>query len=197
MSGAGPDVLLMAPEGFGGAELERALGSEPLAELRAALRAAAEAWARTVAPDAVHHAGGAEPLADTVNRMFGGHHGPLLVAWPLLPRFRRGHAAGALDDLEAGCDVVLGPVIDGGLYLLGLARPVPALLSLPEAGWQDPDVMTVGLTAARDAGIEVGLLRAERALRSPETSARRLPICSGPSRAAPAAPSSMAATSGP
>ena len=145
MSVAGPAVLLMAPEGFGGPELERALGSEPLAELRAALRAAAEAWARTVAPDAVHHAEAGEPLADAVSRVFGVHDGPLLVAWPLLPKFRRGHAAGALDDLEAGCDVVLGPVIDGGLYLLGLARPVPALLSLADAGWQDPDIMTSAL----------------------------------------------------
>jgi glycosyltransferase A (GT-A) superfamily protein (DUF2064 family) len=62
---------------------------------------------------------------------------------------------------------VLGPVIDGGLYLLGLARPLPAVLALPAERWQDPDVITIALGAVADAGLEVGMLRAERALRRP------------------------------
>jgi glycosyltransferase A (GT-A) superfamily protein (DUF2064 family) len=77
------------------------------------------------------------------------------------------HARAALGDLEAGCDVVLGPAIDGGFYLIGLARPLPQLFALPEQAWRSPDAMTVGLAAARDSGLEIGLLRAERALHRP------------------------------
>jgi glycosyltransferase A (GT-A) superfamily protein (DUF2064 family) len=164
MRGAARAVLVMAP---GGGELERALGSDRLAHLSAALVAAAQKWARAVAPDAIHHAQAGEPLADAITRVFGVHDGPLLVVWPLLPQLRCEHALAALDDFEAGCDLVLGPLIDGGLYLLGLARPVSALLSIPEATWQEPDAMAIGLAAARDSGIEVGLLRAERGVRRP------------------------------
>jgi glycosyltransferase A (GT-A) superfamily protein (DUF2064 family) len=63
--------------------------------------------------------------------------------------------------------VVLGPAIDGGFYLIGLARPLPRLFSLPEQAWRSPDAMTIGLAAARESGLEIGLLRAERALHRP------------------------------
>jgi uncharacterized protein len=87
--------------------------------------------------------------------------------WPDLPRLRREHASAALEDLGAGCDVVLGPVVEGGLYLLGIAHPVPKLFALPEQSWRGRDVMMIGLAAVREAGLEVGILRAERALNRP------------------------------
>jgi glycosyltransferase A (GT-A) superfamily protein (DUF2064 family) len=90
----------------------------------------------------------------------------LLIVWPDLPRLRPDHAAAALDDLRAGCDVVLGPAVDGGLYLVGIARPLPELFALPERAWRN-DAMGVALTAIRDVGFEVGILRAERALHRP------------------------------
>jgi uncharacterized protein len=106
-------------------------------------------------------------LADAAARVFARKEGPLLIVWPDLPRLRPDHAAAALDDLESGCDAVLGPVIDGGLYMLGIARPLPKLFALPEQAWRSPDVMMLGLAAARDAGLEVGILRGERALHRP------------------------------
>jgi hypothetical protein len=42
-----------------------------------------------------------------------------------------------------------------------------SLFSLPEQTWRSPDVMTVGVAAARDAGLEIGILRVERALHRP------------------------------
>jgi hypothetical protein len=91
----------------------------------------------------------------------------LLIVWPDLPRLDRAHARAALTDLETGCDVVLGPAVEGGLYLIAIARPLPRLFALPENAWRSPDVMAVGVAAAREAGLEIGILRVERALHRP------------------------------
>lgn len=111
-------------------------------------------------------AGTSERLRNAVTRVAGSRGGrPVLVAWPELPRWRTAHAAGALDDLRAGCDVSVGPVFDGGFYLVALARPVPALLDGPDDAWRGPEAMGRALAAAHDAGLKAGLLRAERGLR--------------------------------
>ena len=99
--------------------------------------------------------------------MFARGAGPLLIAWPDLPELRAAHGHAALDDLRAGCDVVFGPVFDGGFYLIAIARPMPQLFALPEHVWRNADAMGVSLAAARDSGLEVGILRAERALHRP------------------------------
>jgi hypothetical protein len=166
--GGAPAVLLMTPKPSpeNDAGLEQLLGPERAAELRAALLAHTEAWARKVAPDAFHLADGGASLTDEINRIYSTHEGPLLVIWPWLARLRPEAAVGALDDLAAGCALVLGPLIDGGLYLLGLAGPLPVLLAISEERWQDRDVMATGFATASDSGFEVGILRAERALRS-------------------------------
>jgi uncharacterized protein len=195
MNGLGPAVLIMARAPRAGEvrrALEPLLGREGCLELQAALIARAAAWAHEVSPGPVHVAhdppdAGAElrrivgadamlfpqngegiagRLADASARVLARAGGPLLIVWPDLPRFRIAHARGALDDLSAGCDVVLGPAIDGGLYLVGIARPLPDLFALPEQAWRN-DVMGVALTAIRDVGYEVGILRAERALHRP------------------------------
>jgi glycosyltransferase A (GT-A) superfamily protein (DUF2064 family) len=196
MSGQGPAVLIMARAPRAGEvrrALEPLLGREGCLELQAALIAQTAAWAREVGsgvpphvaheppdagaelrrlvgPDAVlfpqNGEGIAGRLADASARVLARSGGPLLIVWPDLPRFRVAHAAGALGDLEAGCDVVLGPAIDGGLYLVAIARPLPELFALPEQAWRN-DVMGVALTAIRDVGFEVGILRAERALHRP------------------------------
>lgn len=173
--------------------LESLLGAGGCVALQTALIVEAVRWAHEVAAGAVHVAadppdagpellslvgrdvavfpqngdGIAGRLADAVARVFARSNGPLLIVWPDLPQLRPEHAAAALDDLDAGCDVVLGPVIDGGFYLIAIARPLPQLFSLPEQAWRSPDVMTVGIAAARDAGLEIGILRAERALHRP------------------------------
>jgi hypothetical protein len=154
MSGAGPSVLVMAPA-----------GGPPGEELAAALRSEADRWANEVAPGRVRSGDG--PLADAIARALAEHDGPLLAIWPVLARFRPEHATGALGDLESGAGLVVGPLIDGGLYLLGLERPLGELVSVPDEVWSGGDAMREGLGAAAEAGIEVGLLRAERALRTP------------------------------
>jgi hypothetical protein len=91
--------------------------------------------------------------------------GPLLIAWPVLATWRPDHAAGALEDLAGGCALAVGPVFDGGFYLLALRGPAPWLAALAEQAWHSPEAMGQAMAAARAAGGEVGMLRAERALR--------------------------------
>jgi hypothetical protein len=155
MSAAGPAVLLMPPAG----------PPEPAAGVAAALGAEAERWAAEVAGDAVYRA--EEPLASASARVLADRAGPLLVLWPVLARLRPEHASGALGDLADGADLVIGPVIDGGLYLLGLSRPLRELIDVPDDAWAGGDAMSAALQAAAESGLEVGILRAERALRRP------------------------------
>ncbi|MGI8862884.1 MAG: TIGR04282 family arsenosugar biosynthesis glycosyltransferase [Solirubrobacteraceae bacterium] len=196
MPGAKPSVVIMAraprPNEVRRA-LQPLLGSDGCVALQSALIEQAVSWGREVAPGAVHVAhdppdsgpemrslvgedvfmqpqngdGIAGRLADAAARVFARALGPVLIVWPDLPRLRPEHAAGALEDLDAGCDLVLGPAIGGGFYLVGLARPLPELFSLPEQAWRSPDVMKVGLGAVSEAGLELGILRAERALQRP------------------------------
>jgi hypothetical protein len=51
--------------------------------------------------------------------------------------------------------------------MIALARPLPSLFALPEAVWRGPDSFNQVLAAAGRAGLEVGLLRGERALHRP------------------------------
>jgi glycosyltransferase A (GT-A) superfamily protein (DUF2064 family) len=195
-AGAGPAVLIMARAPRRGEvhrALEPLLGLDRCLALHVALIAHTAAWAHAVAPGAVNVAhdppdgapelrplvgseatlfpqkgdGIAARLADAAARVFARRDGPLLIVWPDMPRLRSEHAAATIGDLGAGCDVVLGPAIDGGLYLIAVARPFPRLFALPEQTWRSPDAMTIGLSAVRDAELEVGILRAERTLHRP------------------------------
>jgi uncharacterized protein len=196
MSAGDPAVLVMARAPRRGEvrrALEPMLGPDGCVALQAALIAQTAGWAHEVAPGGVFAAheppdaveevrrlipGGATlfpqngdgiagRIADAAGRVFYRRTGPLLIAWPDLPRLRPEHGTAALGDLAAGCDLVLGPAIDGGFYLIGLARPLPELFGLREQAWRSPDVMAMGLAAAHRAGLEVGILRAERSLHRP------------------------------
>jgi glycosyltransferase A (GT-A) superfamily protein (DUF2064 family) len=173
--------------------LEPLLGADGSLALHTALLLRAAAWARELAGERVYVAyepadahselasllgggmrlfpqsgeGIASRTAAASAHVFADAEGPLLIVWPNLWRLSAEHGAGALDDLRYGCDVVLGPIFDGGLYLLGLSRPAPALFALPERSWRSPELVTVAVTAAHDAGLQIGLLRTERALHRP------------------------------
>ena len=191
-----PAVLIMARAPRRGEvrlALEPLIGRDRSLALQSALLVQAVEWARSLSPRAIHLAheppdaapelrallgdevvlfpqngdGISGRLADAAARVFARGGGPLLIVWPDLPRLRVAHATAALEDLRAGCDVVFGPVFDGGFYLIAIPRPMPQLFALPEQVWRSSEPLGVGLAAARDTGLEVGMLRVERALLRP------------------------------
>jgi glycosyltransferase A (GT-A) superfamily protein (DUF2064 family) len=196
MSDAAPAVVIMARAPRRGTvhlALEPLIGAEGCVSLHTALLLRTMGWAREVGRERVFIAyeppdaraeltsllgagatffpqngeGIASRTAAASAQVFAAGERPLLIVWPVLPRLTMTHAAGALDDLADGCDVVLGPVLDGGLYLVGVRRPAPALFGLPEHSWRSPELVGIAITAARRSGLQVGLLRTERALQRP------------------------------
>lgn len=165
MASPPPSVLVMGA-GEAGPELGDLLGAERAADVERLLRERALRWASDLSPGGIHFPADSEGLADAVRRVFseaGG--GAVLVIWPALPHWGPEHAQGVLDDLASGCDASVGPVFDGGLYMLALTRMLPALFALPGATWDSPDAMGRVLGAINEEGAAVGLLRAERGLR--------------------------------
>ncbi|HEX3831258.1 MAG TPA: hypothetical protein VHW04_04755 [Solirubrobacteraceae bacterium] len=150
---AGPRVVLMAAAGGRPEPLEQELVGR------------ARRWADELAP------GGVFPTPAGVGKavagLFAGGEGPVLVVWPELVRWRSDHAAGALDDLADDCEISVGPMFDGGFYLVAFARFVPALLDLPDDAWQARDPIGLVADVARRSGLGIGLLRTERGLRTP------------------------------
>ena len=66
------------------------------------------------------------------------------------------HLAEARERLAAGVDVVFGPALDGGYYLVGMRQPQPAVFhGIP---WSAPDTLARSLAAAAEAGLTTALL---------------------------------------
>jgi glycosyltransferase A (GT-A) superfamily protein (DUF2064 family) len=115
-------------------------------------------WARAVAGES-----GAVVDHPSLGAALAGD-GPTLLVWPELPLWLPETGSAALGDLQAGCTVSIGPVFDGRLYLLALARPIPDLVEALSAG----PTMGHALRVVEERKLEVGLLRAERGLREPD-----------------------------
>jgi uncharacterized protein len=110
----------------------------------------------------VFAAGGPSAAIERIGR------GPLLVAGTDCPRLAPVHAAAALDDLAEGCDIVFGATLEGGWYLAGLREPRPELLMVAPDAWQRSAGLGPVLQRARELGAEVGMLRHERVLATPD-----------------------------
>jgi glycosyltransferase A (GT-A) superfamily protein (DUF2064 family) len=189
-----PGVLVMAPAGEP-APLEAVLGIERAAALQRLLLARALRWGRGVAGDGGVFVGSVAPAEDerqasaaapagvpelslsgdtAGERLMGGiaqvasrRAGPVLVAWPLLAVWKPPSAAAALGDLAAGCRLSVGPVFDGGFYLLAVPGPADWLAAMPEPAWSGTEAMGAAIAAVHASHGVVGMLRAERALRRP------------------------------
>jgi hypothetical protein len=66
----------------------------------------------------------------------------------------------------AAHDVVLGPALDGGYYLLALARPCPDLFT--DITWSAPGVLAATLERSRTLGLSPHLVEALPDIDGPE-----------------------------
>jgi rSAM/selenodomain-associated transferase 2/rSAM/selenodomain-associated transferase 1 len=109
---------------------------------------------------------GARLLAATAH-IHARHDGPLIVVG-VDTRLTPEHAHEALERLRTGSDVAFGPALDGGYYLVALARPAPQIFAIEPEAWGGPEVLERSLAAAAAAGLTATVLDArERDLDTP------------------------------
>lgn len=106
----------------------------------------------------------------------------LVVVGSDCPGMQPGDIARAFELLE-GHDVVIGPALDGGYYLLGLCRPAPALFA--SVAWSSPQVAEQTRVRARSDGLSVAELIERRDIDEyADLAAARNEIAAGDSRLA-------------
>ena len=120
----------------------------------------AKRWCEALTGEAPELAPAGDPAAAIARACERGT--PVVAVATGMPRLGEIHAQGLREDLEHGADLVLGATLGGGWYLVALAAPQPDVL----AAWAAPYRGAELLGVAGAAGLEVGLLRHERALES-------------------------------
>ena len=187
-------VMAKAPRpGSVKTRLEPLLGPQGCAALQAVLISRAAQWAEAVAPGrayvacgpdgsaveevAVHVPGGVALFADgcgdlgdrlaaATARVLREHSEPLLVVGTDMAVLTREHAREAEAALRGDADVVFGPALDGGYWIVGLRGAVPELFELGSE-WGGPRVLQRSLALATGAGLSTELLGIERDLDDP------------------------------
>jgi rSAM/selenodomain-associated transferase 2 len=111
-----------------------------------------------------------ERLARATGHVFRRHPGRVLVAG-VDTRLTREHASAAEAQLDGGAEAVFGPALDGGYYLLALARPLPELFEIDPEAWGGDRVLELSLAAAWRAGRRTAVIHPERDLDTPADAA--------------------------
>ena len=110
-------------------------------------------------------------MAHGCRRVRASRSGPILVIGTDCPALGAEHLTAALDRLVT-CDVVFGPALDGGYYLVAHDLADPAVVfGLPPAAWGGPDVLERSLAATHAAGLDAALIDPERDLDTPADAA--------------------------
>jgi rSAM/selenodomain-associated transferase 1 len=94
-------------------------------------------------------------MSQAMEEVFALGHSPVILTGTDLPSLPRQHLKQALDLLHTH-DVVLGPTMDGGYYLIGLRRPVHDLFR--DIAWSTPTVLEDTQKKAASQGFSVTLL---------------------------------------
>lgn len=115
-----------------------------------------------------------ERMAAAAGYAFDAGCRPVVVIGTDVPRLRPGHLLGARGMLGSGKDVVFGPALDGGYYLVGLSAPSHAVFAIDAASWGGPLVLRASTAAADAAGLTTGFLEPLRDLDTPEDAAAHL-----------------------
>lgn len=190
MSSRQPSVLIMARAPRPGAvktRLQPLLGAPGCARLQAAMIERTLRLAGQVAPERCWLAldrpcdvpatarvlrqrgdGLGARMRDAVEQVCSEQPGPVLVIGTDVPTLDARHLRAAAGMLADDVDVVFGPALDGGYYLIGLRRPCAAVFAIDPSLWGGPQVLAASLAAADTAGLCTGLLEPLRDLDTPE-----------------------------
>lgn len=109
-----------------------------------------------------------ERMAAAVGYAYQRHGSPVVVVGTDLPSLTPALITGAACAVAAGADVVFGPALDGGYYLVGLARPTAELFALPPELWGGPAVLSASLDRATALGLRFTTLAPQRDLDTPK-----------------------------
>lgn len=93
-------------------------------------------------------------LTGAISRFAGS--GPVALVSADVPGIPRGALGRAFERLSGGADVVLGPALDGGYWLIAMAADHAA--PFREIPWSTPAVLGVTATRCAEAGLAVELL---------------------------------------
>lgn len=104
-------------------------------------------------------------LANITGQLLSGARRPVLAVGSDCPALTAGTLREAAAALE-GADVVLGPALDGGYYLVGLQRPRPEIFT--DIPWGSDRVLESTVRRIGDAGLSHALLEPARDLDTPE-----------------------------
>src|SRR5207253_9973281 len=94
-------------------------------------------------------------MSGAMQKAFGLGHRTVILTGTDVPTFTRSHLTQAVDHLITH-DVVLGPTLDGGYYLIGLRAPVPELFQ--GIAWSTVGVLEETRKTAAAKGLSVALL---------------------------------------
>jgi len=94
--------------------------------------------------------------------------GPIVLIGTDVPLLTSDTIIEATGVLAAGHDVVFGPALDGGYYLIAVRRPTPAVFDIDPALWGGSQVLASSAAAARLAGLDVAFRPTLRDLDTPE-----------------------------
>jgi hypothetical protein len=82
--------------------------------------------------------------------------GPAALVSADIPAFPAGSLSRAFSLLEEGADVVLGPALDGGYWLIAMREP--SALPFQDIPWSTPAACAVTVQRCREGGLEVAAL---------------------------------------
>ncbi len=84
--------------------------------------------------------------------------GPIVLIGTDVPLLTSDTIIEATGVLAAGHDVVFGPALDGGYYLIAVPRPTPAVFDIDPALWGGSQLLASSAAPARLAGLDVAFL---------------------------------------